>query len=132
MKIVISTHQGRLYEETVDYVVVHNQDGEFAIFNNHVPVVAVMDEGYVKLVQSNKEFFVAILSGILEFHDNVVTVLAQEAHTGEDKESAKQHLEDFSRERLNQNRKEQVDLTQKEKVVSAAFSFSVELCYNLQ
>ncbi|MDE5715672.1 MAG: F0F1 ATP synthase subunit epsilon [Anaeroplasmataceae bacterium] len=115
MKILVSTHQGRLYDEVVDYVVVHNTDGEFAIMNNHVPVVAVMDEGYVKLVRNQEEYFVAIVNGILEFHDNVVSVLAQEAHIGTDKSSAKVHLEEFRNERLNQNRKEQVDFTQKER-----------------
>lgn len=115
MKLIVSTHQGVLYNEEVDYVVVHNADGEFAILKEHVPVIAVMDEGYVKMVKNSDEFFVVITNGILEFHDNVASVLAQEAHLGKDKEEAKQHLESFRKQRLNENRKEQVDFTQKEK-----------------
>lgn len=115
MKLIVSTHQGILYDAEVDYVVVHNSDGEFAILKEHVPVIAVLDEGYVKLVQNNEEHFVAITNGILEFHDNVASVLAQEAHMGKSKEEAKQQLENFRKERLNENRKEQVDFTQKEK-----------------
>ena len=35
MKIIVSTHQGKLYDEEVDYVVVNNnEDGEFAIMKN--------------------------------------------------------------------------------------------------
>lgn len=115
MKLIVSTHQGIVYDEEVEYIVVHNQDGEFAILKEHIPVVAVMEEGYVKLVKDSKEYFVVLTNGILEFHNNVASVLAQEAHLGENKEMAKQHLEEFRKERLNQNRKEQVDLTQKEK-----------------
>ncbi|MDE6946959.1 MAG: ATP synthase F1 subunit epsilon [Anaeroplasmataceae bacterium] len=115
MKIVVSTHQGVLYDEEVEYIVAHNQDGEFAILKGHVPVIAVIDTGYVKLVKDENEFFVAIVNGIIEFHNNIANVLAQEAHIGKDKESAQQHLEEFRQERLNQNRKEQVDFTQKEK-----------------
>ncbi len=115
MKIVVSTHQGNLYNEEVDYVVIKNNDGEFAILKNHIPVVAVINEGYVKLVKGNEEYYVVIISGILEFHDDNVNVLAQEAHIGYNRESAKNHLDEFRKERLDKNRKEQVDLTQKEK-----------------
>ena len=115
MKLVVSTHQGVLYNEEVEYVVVHNADGEFAILKEHLPVIAVLDEGYVKMVKDANEYYIAITNGILEFHDNMASVLAQEAHIGKDKEEAKKHLEDFRKERLNQNRKEQVDFTQKEK-----------------
>ncbi len=115
MRLVVSTHQGVLYDEEVEYVVVHNADGEFAILKEHIPVIAVLDEGYVKMVKDANEFFVAITNGILEFHNNIASVLAQEAHIGKDKDEAKKQLEDFRKERLNQNRKEQVDFTQKEK-----------------
>lgn len=115
MKIIVSTHQGNLYNEEVDYVVVSNQEGEFAILKDHIPVVAVINEGYVKLVRDSNEYFVVIVSGILEFHNNVVSVLAQEAHIGKDKDDAKQHLLAIRNERLEQNRKESIDLTKKEK-----------------
>ena len=109
MKLIVSTHQGVLYNEEVEYIVVHNADGEFAILKEHVPVIAVLDEGYVKMVKNATEYFVAITN------DNVASLLAQEAHIGKDKEEAKQRLVDFRKERLNENRKEQVDFTQKEK-----------------
>lgn len=115
MKIIVSTHQGNLYNEEVDYVVVHNEDGEFAILKDHIPVVAVINEGYVKLVRDKDEYFIVVISGILEYHDNEVSVLAQEAHIGRDQNSAKSHLEEIRKERLEKNRKEQVDFTQKEK-----------------
>ncbi len=115
MKLIVSTHQGVLYNEEVEYIVVHNADGEFAILKEHVPVIAVLDEVYVKMVKNATEYFVAITNGILEFHDNVASLLAQEAHIGKEKEEAKQRLVDFRKERLNENRKEQVDFTQKEK-----------------
>ena len=115
MKIIVSTHQGNLYNEDIDYCVVHNDDGEFAIMKDHIPVISVIDEGYVKIVRDENEYYVVIISGILEFHNNAVSVLAQEAHIGRDKDSAKQHLEEVRKERLEKNRKEQVDFTKKEK-----------------
>ena len=55
MNVVVSTHQGVLYNEEVDYVVVHSDtDGEYACLKDHVPVISVMDTGYIKLVKDKE------------------------------------------------------------------------------
>ena len=119
MKIVVSTHQGVLYNEVIDYVVVHDQDdGEYAIMENHIPVVSVMEEGYLKLVKGNFELYVLVVSGILEFHDNFCTVTVQEAQAGRTLESTKAHLAEVRKERLERNRKESTDFTEKVKELS--------------
>ena len=115
MKIVVSTHQGTLYNEEIDYFTVHKSDGDFGVMENHIPVIAVMDEGYVKIVRGQDEYYIVIINGILDYHDNLATILVQEAHIGRDAESAKEHLLSVRKERLEKNRKESVDLTQKEK-----------------
>ena len=116
MKIVVSTHQGVLYNEDIDYVVVHDQDdGEYAIMENHIPVVSVMEEGYLKLVKGSDELYVLVISGILEFHDNFCTVTVQEAQAGRTPESTREHLAAIRKERLEKNRKESTDFTEKEK-----------------
>ncbi len=119
MRIVVSTHQGVMYDDDVDYVVIHDQsDGEYAILNNHVPVVSVIDEGYLKLVKDEHEIFVSLVSGIFEFHDNIATMLVQEAQAGQSLESAKEHLLELRKERLDKNRQESSDFTLMEKKLS--------------
>ena len=116
MKVVVSTHQGVLYNEEVDYVVVHSDtDGEYAVLKDHVPVVSVMDTGYVKLVKDKDEFYVVIQSGIFEFNDNEAVVLVQEAIIGRTLEAAKENLSNIRKERLERNRQESTDFTQMEK-----------------
>ena len=115
MRIVVSTHQGVLYNEEIDYVVVHDQDdGEYAIMENHIPVVSVMEEGFLKLVKGQDELYVLVVSGILEFHDNFCTVTVQEAQAGRTPESTREHLAAIRKERLERNRKESTDFTEKE------------------
>ena len=115
MKIVVSTHQGTLYNEEIDYFTVHKTDGDFGVMKDHIPVIAVMDEGYVKIVRGTDEYYIVVINGILDYHDNLATILVQEAHIGRDAESAKKHLLEVRNARLDKNRKESVDLTQKEK-----------------
>ena len=84
---------------------------------DHIPVIAVMDEGYVKIVRGSDEYYIVIINDILDYHDNLATILVQEAHIGRDAESAKKHLLDVRNARLDKNRQESVDLTRKEKEI---------------
>jgi F-type H+-transporting ATPase subunit epsilon len=116
MRIVVSTHQGELYNEEVDYVVVHSDtDGEYAVLKDHIPVVSFMDTGYVKLVKGKDEFYIVIQSGIFEFNNNEAVVLIQEAIIVKTAEAAKENLEKIRKERLEKNRQESTDFTQMEK-----------------
>jgi F-type H+-transporting ATPase subunit epsilon len=116
MRVVVATHQGYQFNDEVDYVLVHdNVKGEFTIMKNHIPVVSVMDEGYLKVVRGEDIFYVVVVSGILQFQNNYCSVLVQEAHLGRTPESAKEHLLAVRKDRLEKNRKESADFTQKEK-----------------
>lgn len=114
MKFLVSTHQGKLYDEELDYVVVHTNNNEFAIMKNHIPLVCVIQTGYIKMVRDNDEFYVAVSNGILEYKNNVINVIAQEAHIGQDENSARKHLNAIREERLELNRKESQDFTKSE------------------
>ena len=115
MRVVVATHQGYQFNDEVDYVLVHDSlAGEFTIMENHIPVVSVMDEGYLKVVRGEDTFYVVVVSGVLQFQDNNVRVLVQEAHVGRTPESAKEHLEAVRKDRLEKNRKMSTDFTQKE------------------
>lgn len=117
MKIIVSTHQGKLYDDEIDYVVVKGPNGEFGVLNNHIPIVCPINSGYLKLVLGNNELYLAVRNGVFEFKNNVATVIAQEAHIGRDKDSAFEHLDKISDERMEQNKKTNIDYTQKEKEI---------------
>lgn len=115
MKFVISTHKGVLYNDEIDYFVVKNDEGEFAILNDHTPVISVITSGYVKIVrESNVEYYYVLVNGLLEFSNNNATVLAQEAINGETYESAKAALEKIRKERIETIKKSNLDYTKLE------------------
>ncbi|MGL4949740.1 MAG: F0F1 ATP synthase subunit epsilon, partial [Anaeroplasmataceae bacterium] len=106
--------QGKTYDQEIEYVVIKNQDGEFALLNNHVPLVAVIKDGYIKMVNNKEEEFAVIINGFLEYKNNVVNVIAQEANVGKDYKTALEHIKSLRLERLNLNKKANVEFTQKE------------------
>lgn len=110
MKINVVTPSGELYNEQVDYVVVSSQmNGEFAILKDHIPVISSIDKGYVKMVRGDKDVYTVIINGVLEHNNNIINVIAQEAHVGMSKDSAMDHLNTVREERIEENRKRNFD-----------------------
>ena len=114
IKLIVSTHQGKLFDEMCDYVLVKSKAGEFGVLPNHVPVITSFEYGFIKFVRNKEELFLCLQSAVLEFSKNVFTVLAQEAHVGRDMQSAAQYLEEIRKERLEKNRQIETDLAQNE------------------
>ena len=108
--LLTSTHQGILYDEACDYVVVSAREGEFAIMPGHVAIITTFKEGFLKLVRDNNNYFIALVNAVVEFHDDVLNVIASEAFIGRTKEKAKESLNSLRHERLNKNRKLDTDL----------------------
>lgn len=114
MKFLVSTHQGKLYDEELDHIIVHMSDNEFAILKDHVPLVCVIPYGYVKMVLGTEILYLALSNGVLEFKDNVVTIIAQEAHVGKSEDRAREELNAIRKERLENERKNSGDFTRQE------------------
>ena len=116
MKISVVTPRGELYSEEVDYVVVTSKmNGEFAILKNHIPIISTIDTGYVKMVRDEKELYTVVINGVIEFQQNVCNVIAQEAHVGMNKVSAMDHLNTVREERIQENKRRNVDFLLAEK-----------------
>lgn len=110
IKLIISTHQGKLFDEICDYVLVKSKKGEFGILPNHVATITSLEEGFLKFVRDKKELYLCVYNAVLEFSNNVLTLLAQEAHVGETMEAARSYLEEVRKDRLEKNRQTEADL----------------------
>ena len=115
IRLIVSTHQGKLFEEDCDYVLIKTKGNEFGILPNHVATITSFEYGFIKFVLDKKELFLCLVSTVIEFKDNTLTVLAQEAHIGADIESAAKFLEEIRLERLEKNRQIDCDLATSER-----------------
>jgi F-type H+-transporting ATPase subunit epsilon len=116
MKVYVVTPQGELYNEDVDYVVVTSKmKGEFAIMKGHIPIISTIDSGYVKMVREGQELFTVVINGVVEHQNDIVNVIAQEAHVGMSKDSAMDHLHLVRKERLEENKRRNVDFAKAER-----------------
>ena len=98
IKLIVSTHQGKLFDEICNYVLIKSKNGDFGVLPNHVPVITTVEDGFVKFVLDGKELYLCVYNSIIEFNNNVMSILAQEAYIGDTMESAIAHLEEVRKE----------------------------------
>ncbi len=116
MKIIIVTPDGELYNEEVSFVLVSSKsNGEYGILQNHLPIASTIDTGYLKLEQGDLVFYVVVIGGLLEHHNNVITVIAQDAFIGRSKEQAFDNLNQIRQSRIEDNRKRNIELIKAER-----------------
>jgi len=104
MKISITTPARTLVDQPCDFVLVHSPTGEFALLENHIPIISTISEGYIKFRHEGVETFVAIAGGVLNQKDNDVIVIAQSAAIAQSSEMAYLELEKINQSLQEVNR----------------------------
>ena len=117
IKVSVVTPDGPVYESEVEMVITKAQSGELGILAGHIPMVAPLEIGVVRLLKadSKEEDLVAVSGGFLEVRPDQVTILAQAAEKAEDidveralraKERAEQRMQDQKAEAIDFRRAE--------------------------
>lgn len=115
MKLSIVTPKGLAFEGEVDYISVSGDSGELSILKDHIPIVVPIRFGFVKRVTGDDEVYHVISGGLLEYSNNVGTIIAQETTTGKTIEEAKQSLDQIRIKQKEQNRKLAMDFSEMER-----------------
>ncbi|KIL49777.1 F0F1 ATP synthase subunit epsilon [Jeotgalibacillus soli] len=79
VKVNIVTPDGPVYESDVEMVSTKAQSGELGILPGHIPMVAPLEIGAVRLKRDGGTDYVAVSGGFLEVRPEQVTILAQAA-----------------------------------------------------
>ena len=109
----ITTPEGVVYKEEVDQVTLPTQKGEITVLPNHIPLVAVLKPGELKIIKNKEEEYLACDGGYIEvLPGNRVVVLADNAERAKDidvtrAEAARKRAEEL----LKQKHTDDVDYT---------------------
>ncbi|AJC25785.1 MULTISPECIES: F0F1 ATP synthase subunit epsilon [Bacillus] len=120
VKVNIVTPDGPVYDADIEMVSVRAESGDLGILPGHIPTVAPLKIGAVRLKKEGQTELAAVSGGFLEVRPDQVTILAQAAETAEsiDKEralAAKKRAED----RLNK-RSDDTDIRRAELALQRA------------
>ncbi|AUD64484.1 hypothetical protein BK011_01885 [Tenericutes bacterium MZ-XQ] len=115
MRFKVLTQQGKTYQDEIEYVIVKNQEGELAILKDHIPIILHVLDGYLRFVQDKNETFLVVEQAVVEFKDNLLTVLALEAQIGQTLEKAREAFDNMKKEKLELTKKENIDFSKQER-----------------
>lgn len=81
IQLDIVTPEKKFFSDaTVSLVTVPGIEGDMGILNNHIPIITFLRPGTIQVQTQNKEFSFFISDGVLEFSNNVLTILASEIY----------------------------------------------------
>ncbi|WP_203363505.1 F0F1 ATP synthase subunit epsilon [Bacillus sp. REN10] len=123
VKVSIVTPDGPAYESEVEMVSAKAQNGELGILPGHIPMVAPLQIGAVRLHKgAGKPDLVAISGGFLEVRPDQVTILAQAAEQAENIDIARAKAAKMRAERLLSDKKENIDFQRAELALRRAIN----------
>lgn len=108
IKVSVVTPDGPVYESDVEMVSTKASTGELGILPGHIPMVAPLQIGAVRLKNGSNNEFIAVSGGFLEVRPEQVTILAQSAEQSSEIDleralKAKERAEQRLRERQQEN-----------------------------
>jgi ATP synthase F1 epsilon subunit len=79
IKITVVTPEGKIFEGDVDFISVPAKSGSMGILPRHVPIIAQLKTGILKLVSEGKPVFIGVCRGYFELLDSRAYVLTESA-----------------------------------------------------
>lgn len=114
IKIIVATPKGEVINKDVDSIVVDCDFGQIGILTNRLPLLTKITRGYVKINSSEIEY-VAILNGVIDFKNNIATVIAQMAAQAKSVEDAFKAIDENIELIKKTNKQKNVDFVGAEK-----------------
>ncbi|WP_174734264.1 F0F1 ATP synthase subunit epsilon [Mesobacillus harenae] len=124
IKVSVVTPDGPVYESDVEMVSTKAKTGELGILPGHIPMVAPLQIGAVRLkLEDGKSDMVAVSGGFLEVRPDKVTILAQTAEQSDeiDLDRALQARE-RAEKRLQEKQQESIDFRRAELALQRAIN----------
>jgi F-type H+-transporting ATPase subunit epsilon len=115
IKVNIVTPDGPVYDSEVNMIIANTATGEIGVLPGHIPMVAPLQVGAIRLKKDGQTDIVAVSGGFLEIRPDQVSILAQAAEVSKniDVDRAKEAVK-RAEERLNLSKKDDVDFNRAE------------------
>ncbi|MDT8860427.1 F0F1 ATP synthase subunit epsilon [Alkalihalobacillus sp. MEB130] len=121
IQVSVVTPDGKVYDGAVDMVVVRTLEGELGILPNHIPLVAPLTIGAVRLNKGTTVEKVAVTGGFVEVRPDQVTILAEAAELPSDIDVDRaKEAERRAKQRIDTARSDEIDFRRAELALKRA------------
>ena len=83
IRLKIVTPSGTALERSVNYINLPTPEGSVGVLSNHAPMFCALGKGKLKCRSGEGETQIAVNGGVARVENNELTVLTEEAQTGE-------------------------------------------------
>ena len=118
----IVTPDGPVYDSEVSMVIAVTATGEMGVLPGHIPTVAPLGIGAIRLKKENSTELVAVNGGFLEIRPEKVTILAQSAELATEIDLARAQESAKRAEALLQANKDEIDFKRAELALKRAMN----------
>tara|TARA_Y100000588_G_scaffold90203_1_gene96996 strand:+ start:628 stop:1041 length:414 start_codon:yes stop_codon:yes gene_type:complete len=117
----IVTPEAKVYTETVDEVGLPTSEGRMHILPHHIPIIAKLNAGEIKVRRDKQEEMLAVGSGFVEVFGDKVSILTDQAINVEEiDDSAVEAAIKRAEEALEEGKKSNIDAAEMERLEAAA------------
>jgi F-type H+-transporting ATPase subunit epsilon len=89
LQLRIITREGVRLDEPCDMVIMRCNTGDMGILPKHTPCSAVLDYGVLRFMNEGNERRIAVMGGVVQIKDDIVSVLTNEAQWPEEVDRAR-------------------------------------------
>lgn len=122
VQVNVVTPDGPVYDAEVEMVSAKAQSGELGILPGHIPMVAPLAIGAVRLKKGSSTELVAVSGGFLEVRPDKVTILAQAAEKAESIDVARAQAAKERAERRLREKSDNIDFKRAELALQRAIN----------
>ena len=124
IQLDIVTPEKKIFSDKgIESVTVPGIEGDMGILPNHIPIITFLKSGKILIEASGKQLTYFISDGVLEFSNNLLTILASEIYDLETISSKDiEHLKTKAKEKNSKQ-----DLTDNEIFLASKFQEEVDL-----
>ena len=124
IQLDIVTPEKKIFSDKgIESVTVPGIEGDMGILPNHIPIITFLKSGKIFIESSGKQISYFISDGVLEFNNNLLTILASEIY---DLESISAKDIEYLKNKAKEKNSKQ-DLTDNEIFLANKFQEEVEL-----
>ena len=103
----VITQEKQVLKDEVDIVLAPAHEGQIGILHGHIGLLTKLQPGELYIIKGPSMTILAITGGLLDVHDNKVTVMADDATRADDidirkVEQARQRAEDALKQKLSE------------------------------
>lgn len=118
----VVTPSGPVLEEAYEMIVCKTETGELGILPGHIPLVAPLTIGAVRLKKNNDTYQLAVSGGFMEVRPDKVTILAQSAEKASEIDVARANEAKARAERRLQAKQDDTDFQRAELALKRALN----------